>query len=232
MSCAVGKGILCAGLVLSLCTSVCYAEPIYHGEETEGKKRIALTFDDGPHYKYTEEILDILSSEGISATFFTVGSNAERFPELIERELLDGHEVANHTYSHKNISKLTNEEIKNEIKSCEEILSEHEGYQPRLFRPVEGYATEESCKLIEELGYDVILWSVDTRDWAHSSVDNIVNNVLNNSVDGSIVLFHDFVSGDTPTPAALRILIPKLKELGFEFVTVSELVKAGADPRR
>jgi len=65
---------------------------------------------------------------------------------------------------------------------------------------------------------------VDTRDWAHSPVDNIVNNVVNNSADGSIVLFHDFVSGESPTPAALKLLIPRLKELGYSFVTVSELL--------
>lgn len=204
-----------------------YAEAVYHGEsESCGmQKRIALTFDDGPHYKYTEEILDILDEYEVKATFFTVGENAKHFPELIDREIASGHEVANHTYSHKNISSLNDSQITEEIKKCEEILGEHEGYIPSLFRPVEGYATKEDCRVIEDLGYDVILWSVDTRDWAHNSVNNIVNNVINNSNDGSIVLFHDFVSGQSPTPEALRKLLPELKKQGYSFVTVSELIE-------
>jgi len=148
----------------------------------------------------------------------------ERFPEIVEREIREGHEVANHTYSHKNISNLNNADIAAEIERCEEILLSENEYMPKLFRPVEGYASRENCEFIESLGYDVILWSVDTRDWAHSPVDNIVNNVVNNSADGSIVLFHDFVSGESPTPAALKLLIPRLKELGYSFVTVSELL--------
>lgn len=188
-------------------------------------KRIALTFDDGPHYKYTAEILDILKEHDVRATFFTVGSNAERFPQLIQRELCEGHEVANHTYSHKHMARLTDEEFRTEVKSWESVMAEEHGYTSDLFRPPEGILTDSESRIIEELGYDTVLWSIDTRDWAHNSVESIVDTVISNVKDGSVILFHDFVSGDSPTPKALRALIPRLKEMGYELVSVSELQK-------
>ena len=189
-------------------------------------KRIALTFDDGPHRQYTAQILDILKKYNIKATFFTVGTNVEKFPELIEREINEGHEVANHTYSHKHMAELGESEFVAEILGWEDALNGHHEYTSELFRPPEGILTDKECEVIKTLGYDIVLWSVDTRDWAHNSVENIVNTVTANVQNGSIVLFHDFVSGgSTPTPEALEQIIPVLKEKGYEFVTVSELIK-------
>ncbi len=208
-------------ILLAIVLALYISSSVYCGAE-ETKKRVALTFDDGPHYKYTEEILDILKKYDVRATFFTVGTNAERFPELIQRELCEGHEVANHTYSHKHMAKLSDSEFKDEVEGWENVIYEGHGYASNLFRPPEGILTDTEKEAIAQLGYDVVLWSIDTRDWAHNRVDRIVDTVISDVTDGSIVLFHDFVSGDSSTPEALEIIIPKLKEMGYEFVTVSQ----------
>ena len=169
-------------------------------------KRIALTFDDGPHYKYTGEILDILKEYGAKATFFVVGELAERYPELVLRELAEGHEVGN------------------EILRTERLLNEIADYRPKFFRPPEGSFKKSSEELAEANDYTLILWTVDTRDWAHTPVDQIVEMVENETEAGSIILCHDFIGRDSPTPDALRKFIPALLDKGFEFVTISELL--------
>ncbi len=187
-------------------------------------KRIALTFDDGPHYKYTAEILDILSEYDIKATFFVVGQLAERYPELILREISEGHEVASHTWSHPHLSGLSPSVLTSELSSTEELLYELAEYRPRLFRPPEGKYSDSVRRVAAELDYEVVLWTVDTRDWAHTPTDKIVETVLGNTESGSIILCHDFVGGVSPTPDALKRFIPELKRNGYEFVTVSELI--------
>ncbi len=186
-------------------------------------KRIALTFDDGPHPQHTAEILDILAEHDIKATFFVIGKLGNEYPELVKREIAEGHEVASHTWSHPNIAALSEEGITNELLETEEFLASL-GYKPKLFRPPEGKCGENVLRAAASLDYDVILWTVDTLDWAHTPREKIVNNVLTNTRPGSIILCHDFVAYDSPTPDALREIIPKLKENGYEFVTVSRLL--------
>ena len=196
---------------------------VYFSSETESKK-IALTFDDGPHYKYTAEILDILNEYDAKATFFVVGQLAERYPELILRELSEGHEVASHTWSHPNLVTIPESTLMNELLTTEQLLFELAEYRPRLFRPPEGKYGNAVRKVARQLDYELVLWTVDTRDWAHTPTDTIVETVLDNTVPGSIILCHDFIGRDSPTPEALRKFIPKLIENGYEFVTVSELI--------
>ena len=188
------------------------------------EKRIALTFDDGPHYKYTTEILDILKEYNIKATFFVVGQLAERYPDLILREISEGHEVASHTWSHAHRTLLSDKSLEDEISRAEEFLYELAEYRPTLLRPPEGKYGENLLRVARKLDYEVILWTVDTRDWAHTPTEKIVETVLNNTESGSIILCHDFISGESPTPEALRQFIPKLIENGYEFVTVSDLI--------
>lgn len=191
-----------------------------------GSKKIALTFDDGPHYKYTAEILDILKEYNAKATFFVVGELAERYPELILRELSEGHEIGNHTWSHPKMSKLSTEQLNSEIMRTERLLNEIADYRPKLFRPPEGSFQKNVETLAEANDYTLILWTVDTRDWAHTPIEEIVQTVENDTRNGSIILCHDFIGRDSPTPGALRKFIPALIEKGFEFVTVSELLTA------
>ena len=221
------KIIIAAVLLFSLSTVLAASEEnalatAYFSGRGDSK-RIALTFDDGPHPKHTAEILDILAENDIKATFFVVGKLGTEYPELVKREIEEGHEVASHTWSHPNIAALTEEGITNELLETEEFLASL-GYKPRLFRPPEGKCGENVLRAAASFDYDVILWTVDTRDWAHTASQKIVSNVLSNTRSGSIILCHDFVAYESPTPAALREFIPKLKENGYEFVTVSQLL--------
>jgi peptidoglycan/xylan/chitin deacetylase (PgdA/CDA1 family) len=190
---------------------------------TEGQ-RIALTFDDGPHPRYTAEILDILKQYNAKATFFCVGSNAEVYPDLIRREIAEGHEIANHTYNHYNVAKLSCEALMQDIADCNDTLERITGRHLRLFRPPEGVCSESVKSICEKEGMTIVLWSVDTRDWAHTPADEILANVKSNVRNGSIILMHDFIGKNSPTPAVLRRMIPMLQELGYELVTVSALV--------
>ena len=187
-------------------------------------KRIALTFDDGPHYKYTAEILDILAEYNVKATFFVVGMLAERYPELILRELAEGHEVGNHTWSHPKLSKISESELSRELLNTERVLNEIADYRPKLFRPPEGNTSKTVESVARKNDYSIVIWSVDTLDWAHTPTDKIVETVLDKTCAGSIILCHDFIGSSSPTPEALRRFIPALLDEGYKFVTVSELI--------
>ncbi len=207
---------------LSLSTGA--ARIIYSFAGGTEKPRVALTFDDGPHPRYTPEILDILKEYGVTATFFSVGSNAENYPQLIKRICDEGHELGNHTDNHFHVAKLSREALYKDIESAKSVLERLSGERVRLFRPPEGVCTEDLKSYCEEEGMTILLWSVDTRDWAHTPVTEICENVKNNVKDGSIILMHDFIGKNSPTPAALRCIIPMLQELGYELVSVSQLL--------
>jgi polysaccharide deacetylase family sporulation protein PdaB len=191
-----------------------------------GDKKIALTFDDGPHEKYTAEILDILKEENVPATFFVIGENAKSCPELIKRELAEGHEIGNHTYSHMFLKNKSSAVISREILDAETALYEVADYRSKLLRPPGGLYDSAVCASARECDYSMILWSVDTRDWAHTPAEQIAKSVLENVKSGDIILMHDYISGKSPTPKSLRAIIPKLKSDGFTFVTVSELISS------
>lgn len=217
---------LCASLAAVLLFSsfsCCRAACVYRCVATK-EKRIALTFDDGPHYKYTDEILDILAKYGVRATFFVIGENAERYPEKVKRAVSEGHEVGNHTYSHPHLKDISVSELEKEIKKASDVICKITDAKPKLFRPPEGYCKDNVSLCAEKYGCCVILWSQDTKDWAHTPSEEISKKILDNVKCGDIILFHDFVTPDTPTPRALENVIPKLLERGFEFVTVSELI--------
>ena len=186
--------------------------------------KIALTFDDGPHPRHTREILDILEEYGVTATFFVIGVNAEAYPEIVKAEIDRGHEVGNHTYSHANLRRECTAEIVRELDDAEKVIYEAAEYKPKLLRPPGGKYANQLKEIAKQYNYSIILWTVDTKDWAHKSVDSICDNVLTNVKSGDIILFHDHITGGSPTPEALRRIIPELKSRGFTFVTVSELI--------
>ncbi|WP_409347071.1 polysaccharide deacetylase family protein [Paenibacillus sp. MBLB4367] len=191
-------------------------------------KRIALTFDDGPDAEQTPKILDILKRYDAKATFFVVGKRVDRFPDIVRRELAEGHELANHTYSHPYFQgKVSAERLQKEIKTTQDAIWKATGATPRLFRPPGGYYSQSMVNATKELGYLIVLWSwhQDTVDWNRPGVGKIVNKVLNNARSGDIVLFHDFVEGRTQTVEALERIMPELQKRGYTFVTVSELLE-------
>ncbi len=187
-------------------------------------KRIALTFDDGPHPRYTGEILSILKEYNVTATFFIIGVNAENYPDALRKIAESGCEIGNHTYSHANLRHMNHEEIKKEIQKCEDVLSKTIGVRPVVFRPPEGMYPNDATEIMENLGYDIILWSIDTMDWAMNPSYQIERLVMKETKGGDIILMHDYVSGGNTTCQALRKMIPNLLSRGYEFVTVSQLI--------
>lgn len=189
------------------------------------EKIIALTFDDGPHKKYTPEILDVLDKYNAKSTFFIVGENAEKNPAVIQRMYEEGHELAIHTYTHPLRTTIPN--LLKEIKQTHETIYGISGYSPTLFRPVEGQYTDGMIDAVAKEGYKVVMWSwhQDTMDWKSPGINKIVNTVLKGAKEGNIVLFHDGGGDRGQTVKALEKILPKLEKQGYKFVTVSELLE-------
>lgn len=192
------------------------------------EKIIALTFDDGPDPEDTPQILDLLHQYGAKATFFVIGEKAERYPDLIKREVAEGHELANHTYTHMYFTRGVKESnMRDQLMRAEEAIHRVSGQKPHLFRPPGGYYNDPLIQIAKQEGYTVVMWSwhINTMDWNTPGVNHITNKVLNNSRNGDIVLFHDYVEGKTQTIEALKRILPVLKSRGYRFVTISELLE-------
>ena len=199
------------------------SEDVYYNKKNDQMK-IALTFDDGPHPRYTPKILDILDRYGIKATFFVIGENVKYYPKAFTEILDRGHEIANHTYSHITFSQANLNRLPGEIEKCEaEILNFTEN-KPKLFRPPEGMISGELKRVASDMDYKVILWDLDTKDWAHTTPKQICQNVTQNIKSGDVILMHDFIGYNSPTPEALELFLPILIERGYKFVTISELI--------
>ena len=216
---------LCAAVILIFAVSypVSALTNVYRHSSAQIKK-IALTFDDGPHPRYTPKILKILDEYKIKATFFVIGQNIENYPETAKLLAGSGCEIGNHTFSHKNIRKLEPKDIALEMKKCRDVLRDVCGVSTHLIRPPEGAYNTALEELCDDGDYSIILWNIDTRDWAHTPVEDIVKNIYDNVKGGDIILMHDYISGYSPTCEVLSIIIPELIEKGYEFVTVSELI--------
>lgn len=225
--------------LVAIAISPAHSEPLKKGREyyeargeivwevPTDEKVIALTFDDGPDPVDTPAILELLRQYEAKATFFVIGQRVEKYPALARREAAEGHEIANHTYSHKyNKRKPAADQIEDEIIKTERSIVEATGHKPYLFRPPGGYYNEQVVSASRKSGYKVVMWSwhQDTEDWNTPGVGKIVNKVLKNARNGDIVLFHDYVEGKSQTVDALKQILPELKQRGFRFVTVSELL--------
>ena len=223
--------LLCA---VCLCAAVSADDPVKMGQSDpeSPNPRVAITFDDGPHPVYTPEILALLEQYGVRATFFVIGQNVQTHPDLVKQEIAAGHEVGNHTLSHPNLHSISSDDLIKQLRQTDDIIYTLTQTHPTLFRPPTGLCTSAVRQAASRMHYDLILWSVDTRDWSKkTSLDHIISEVKNNVRDGSIILFHDFtVRNDHATVRALEVILPYLKEQGYRFVTVSELLDT-AQPR-
>lgn len=188
-------------------------------------KRIALTFDDGPHPRQTAQIMDVLDKYDIKATFFVIGINVKTYPGIVGEELKRGHEVGNHTYTHPHAANLGREALEAQILDCEKAVFSQTGQAIHLFRPPEGAINSELRQAIHENGYTNVLWTLDTRDWAHTPPEQIAAMITENAKNSDIILMHDYIGANSPTVKALELFIPILLEQGFTFVTISELLK-------
>ena len=188
-------------------------------DETKKRPMVALTFDDGPG-EYTEELLDCLTKNNAKATFFMLGPQAEAYPEIV-KDLKDaGMELGNHTWSHENLTTLGASGVTDEVTRTNDAIKKAAGEPATVMRPPGGAYNEEVQAAI---GMPLIMWSIDTRDWATKSEDQTYQVTVDNVKDGSVVLMHDIHQWSVK--AGIRA-IPELVEQGYKLVTVSELAEA------
>ena len=177
---------------------------------------VALTFDDGPS-RYTKDIIDTLKSNNVNATFFVLGNKIEIYKDIISESIKNGNEIGNHSYNHKWLSKLSTNELLDQINKTQDILKETVNYTPTCFRPTYGSVNN---RIRKSINLSITLWTIDTKDWKINSVDRIVERAIKDIEDGDIILMHDIFQRSSE---ALKKIIPKLKEQGYQFVTISEL---------
>lgn len=183
---------------------------------------LALTFDDGPHPENTPRLLDLLKSRNVKATFYVVGTNAKRYPGLLRRMVAEGHEIGNHTITHGNLTKMTPDAVRHELKVSHETIVAATGVAPRSMRPPYGAITSEQKAWIkQEFGYPAVLWSVDPEDWKRPGSAVVANRLVSGARPGGILLVHDI---HKPSIDAMPSAIDQLLGKGFQFITVSQLI--------
>ena len=183
----------------------------------KNKKVVALTFDDGPG-KYTETLLKALKKRGVKATFFLLGMQAEKFPEVVKKMAKDGHELGNHTWAHATITGLSDKDYKETLKKTNDVIEDLTGKRPGLFRPPGG--TYDSRKTPEKMTR--VLWTLDTKDWRYRNADYVCDYVIEYAKSGDIVLCHDIYES---TVNGILRAIDQLQKEGYRFVTYSQLQK-------
>src|SRR5947209_18545253 len=184
---------------------------------------IAMTFDDGPSATLTPKLLDLLAAHHIKATFFVIGENVAEHPEIVERAAREGHEIGNHSWSHPDLAKMSDDAVRSQIKRTEDAITGAIGSRPVLLRPPYGSITTRQKHFIhDDLGYEIILWDVDPLDWKEPGPNIVSSRILKETRPGSIVLSHDI---HAQTIQAMPATLTELEVKGFKFVTVSELLK-------
>ncbi|KIL39885.1 chitooligosaccharide deacetylase [Gordoniibacillus kamchatkensis] len=190
------------------------------------KRQVALTFDDVPDTKFTPQVLDVLKKYGVKATFFAMGSRAAAHPEIVKRIVQEGHVIGNHTYSHPNLPKVSDDVFHNEVLGTERILADLAGYSPRLFRPPYGNINEGQIQWLASQHFYITNWNVDSLDWEGLNAKQVMSNVLGHVGAGSVVLQHGAGgTGEdlTGTVQALPRIIESLQSKGIRLVTLPEL---------
>jgi peptidoglycan/xylan/chitin deacetylase (PgdA/CDA1 family) len=196
-------------------------------------KCVALTFDDGP-VNGTGPLLKILAAHHAKATFFVLGSMVEENPGMLRREVAAGHEIGNHTWNHPQLTIMSSDRIRKQIKSTNDIIRKVAGVKPRLLRPPYGATSRRVSRVARSFGLTQITWSVDPQDWKETTAGPVVKRIKGQTQNGDIVLSHDIRPS---TVRAMPRILTSLERRGFTFVTVSELlagteVQAGVEYRK
>jgi peptidoglycan/xylan/chitin deacetylase (PgdA/CDA1 family) len=198
------------------------------------KKVVALTFDDGPSAEWTPKILRELKKSGVKATFFMLGKHVREFPDIARLVAQEGHEIANHTYNHGLLPFSDSRTLVRQIQDSEKIIFKTTGVKTVLFRPPKAWLTSQEKNQIRSLGYRVVLWSLNSKDWVTFDDKFIVDFLVHNVRPGDIILFHDsgavlgMEGGDRDeTVRTIAPLVRKLRQIGYSFATVSELIELG-----
>ncbi|QTL98400.1 polysaccharide deacetylase family protein [Iocasia frigidifontis] len=193
--------------------------PIYKVNRHDQK--ISITLDGTWGAEHTEEILKIFKENDVKITFFFAGYWLKKYPDLVKKIAADGHEIGNHTFTHPHCNSLSREKLSKELEDTSNLIKSLIGSSSPYFRPPYGEYNNQVIRTANELGYQVIQWSIDSLDWKEPGVDYIVDRVINNVESGDIILMHN---NAPDTPASLKILLPKLKEMGYSVVPLSAMV--------
>lgn len=199
---------------------------VYFNGSAKDGKQVALTFDDGPDAIVTPKILDILKENNIKATFFILGNRAKAHPETVRRIKEEGHAIGNHSWSHPNFTEISTEEALNQVMDTQDELNDIIGYRPSLFRPPYGALDEDKKEAIQDMDLAIVNWSVDTMDWSGLPAQEIMGIIHKQLKPGGIILQHTANGKNhlANTLEALQLLIPDLKDQGYSFVTVPDLL--------
>ena len=188
---------------------------------------VAMTFDDGPHPQNTPRLLDILRARNIKATFYVIGRSVDLYPQIVRRTVAEGHEIGNHTHTHRLLSKLSDSEVRLDLARCRDAVQRAAGVQMRTMRPPYGGLLQRQRELVHaEFGYPTILWSVDPLDWKRPGPSVVTSRILSGATSGGIILSHDL---HAPTVDAMPATLDGLLRRGFKFVTVSQLLAMKTD---
>ena len=198
--------------------SLVRAPGTYYKANTQ-EKVIALTFDDGPDPIDTPEVLNILKTKNVRATFFVLGQAAQANPYLLKRLVMEGHEIGNHSFSHD----YQQRRLVQEIKKTDQEVFVSTGTHTYFYRPPGGFLSKTQLETVKKNGHIVALWSVDSKDWRNPGVKQIVDNVIKNVFPGAIILLHDGGYQRTQTVKALGPIIDALQDRGYRLATLSEL---------
>lgn len=190
-------------------------------------KHVAITFDDGPHPQNTPRLLDILRVRNIKATFYVIGRSVELYPQIVRRTVAEGHEIGNHSHTHRLLTKLSDSEVRLDLSRCKDAIARAASVQPRTMRPPYGGLLQRQREMVHsEFGYPTILWSVDPLDWKRPGPGVVTSRILQGTTAGSIILAHDL---HAPTVDAMPATLDGLLRRGFTFVTVSQLLAMKTD---
>ena len=228
---AIVLAIVTLALIVGFLYLLCYGGfegPIdwLMGTDTHGardKKRIALTFDDGPHPVHTAPLLDALAELHVPATFFLVGRDVASHPELVQRMAREGHELGNHTYEHVYLPLHRSRTVESQLRATDRAIEQATGIVPRVARPPWGGRSWRNVRVFQRLRKRLVLWDVNSFDWKGKPVDDVVQRVLDRAKNGSIVLMHEARDGGEETVAAVKLLVPALRARGFQLATVSAM---------
>lgn len=182
----------------------------------------AMTYDDGPHPSLTPRLLDMLAQWNLKATFFLIGKNAAAYPRIVQRIVAEGHEVANHSWSHPALSKLSDTAVRSELRRTHDAITQACGVAPICYRPPYGAITAaQKSWIAREFGYPTIMWSVDPNDWRDRNAGIISSRIRAGARAGSIILAHDI---HATTVNAMPSTLPALQQRGLRFVSVATLI--------
>ena len=206
------SGTPAAGGAAKVTYSQCHVEGSY----------VAMTFDDGPSAENTPRLLDLLKKRNIKATFFVVGKCAAEYPDIMKRIVAEGHEIANHSWSHPLLTKMGEGAVTEEIQHTHDVIMQTTGVAPKVMRPpYGGFSANQRAWANKKWGYKIILWDVDPLDWKVRNAAHVESEILKATVPGSIILSHDI---HKTTVDAMPATLDALAAKGFKFVTVSDLL--------